>query len=313
MASDPAEGYRFGERAWDPELWGSGETMSVVLLDSPEWELDIMEMKRILQRTLDLWANIPTADIRWQIDRIVTAEEFEALKHRYGEMTVEPSRGRDHATMTFTDDHLVDCKVRPMPYPQAHNIFSVAVHEFGHCLGLMHPDPFVFRPYYLHDESLPSYWRHDPIMAHGVYPWGEDLLSVDDAIGASLLRPREGWLPTTGSIVGRVALPDGEGVRFASVLATRLRETEDLSYSVGVFTDNSGYFEIRGLDPGDYQLLVRSPVLRGNLQIANIRRTLPAVILDLRQALRTDPVRVRAGEASAPVALAVRRRSERFR
>ena len=147
----------------------------------------------------------------------------------------------------------------------------MAVHELGHCLGLDHPDVLVHRR---HDYTLPFeasrlrpypiYWRADPVMAYG---WNaesvEDFVTPDDAIGASLLRPREGWLASTGSIVGRVTLPEGEGVPWASVLATRL-EPESEAYSVVVFSQPSGDFEIRGLVPGDYQLLVRSPTGLGN-------------------------------------------------
>ncbi len=60
----------------------------------------------------------------------------------------------------------------------------------------------------------------------------------------------------------------------------------------------------RGLVPGDYQLIIRSPT-----GVANNHFFYPSVgaVLDLRQALRVGAVRVRAGEESGPVPLAVRR------
>ena len=102
-----------------------------------------------------------------------------------------------------------------------------------------------------------------------------------------------------------MTLPDGEGVHVASVFATLL-EPESRAYSVGVFTGESGDFEIRGLAPGDYQLLVRVPTGDGHWVL--VRPFNPA--LDLRQTLRAGSVRVRAGEESGPVPLAVRRRQD---
>ena len=60
----------------------------------------------------------------------------------------------------------------------------------------------------------------------------------------------------------------------------------------------------RGLVPGDYQLIVRSPTGVANSGFFDARS---GAVLDLRQALRVGAVRVRAGEESGPVPLAVRR------
>ena len=80
-------------------------------------------------------------------------------------------------------------------------------------------------------------------------------------------------------------------------------------------------FEIGGLPPGDYQLLVRSSTGSGNAwvdtrhvpgQYPEGTPLPPDAVLDLRQTLRAAPVRVRAGEASGPIPLAVRPRGEVF-
>ena len=195
----------------------------------------------------------------------------------------------------------------------------ILIHELGHCLGLDHPDVFVPRLIIRGDYSTerrasdaPSYWRFDPAMSYGKYHPDPHHLTADDTIGVSLLRPREGWLDTTGSITGWVRLPPGgqaDGVYHAYVLATLL-EPESRAYAVGVFTDLGGHFRIQGLAPGDYQLLVRAPT---GLGTPVLYRRGNGVALELRQTLRAGPVRVRAGEETGPVRLAAWRRGDPFR
>ena len=138
----------------------------------------------------------------------------------------------------------------------------------------------------------------------------DTLLTRDDMIGASLRRPRDGWLERTGSIIGRVTLPDGAGASRVSVVATLL-EPDSRAHSVVVQTERSGHYEIRGLEPGGYQLLVRSMVNRAALfpGVLNPRRGV--VELHLRQTLRAGPVRVRA-DAESVAPFAVRRWTEPY-
>lgn len=123
-------------------------------------------------------------------------------------------------------------------------------------------------------------------------------------------------METTGTILARVTLPDGEVVPWAYVLATRLLEPASASYSVGRFTAPpelcdeelttapKGVAAIRGLAPGNYWLLVRSPTGHENPSIIN--EPTCGAVLDLRQTVRAGPVRVRAGE-EVRVTLPVRR------
>ena len=126
-------------------------------------------------------------------------------------------------------------------------------------------------------------------------------ITLDDAIGVSLLWPRPGWIETTGSIQGQV-LKEGVGVAFVSVIATKLHEDGSMAESVGVLADQDGGFEIRGLAPGDYTLLVR-------------RRTRPeaysSVLITLfdnnvRGTFWADTIPVRAGAAAGPVFVSLR-------
>ena len=83
-----------------------------------------------------------------------------------------------------------------------------------------------------------------------------DLITPDDAVGVSLLRPRAGWLEATGSVWGTVLQDDGSPVRFASVLASR--ENGEPSRGVSAFTDSFGSFSIEG-EPGRYLVQTGHP------------------------------------------------------
>ena len=329
-----AQGYVLSpDVRWDPEFWPPGGTLRVTLMDSELWRAryeDIGEVRRILQAALDLWASIPTADIRWEIMDVLSEAEYEAASKTRtlrGWVGVRPFATHGGG---FASTSVNKCQVA-LGVDLEPGLLASAAHEFGHCLGLGHAEVYVPRstygPIYTGVPDAPSYWLTDPVMSYGRTYWrpGDEFrLTADDMIGASLLRPAPGWLESTGSIRGRVTLPDGEEVERAYVLATRLLEPESASYSVGVSTTfgpnhtlpdrQAGVFEIRGLPPGDYQLLVRSDTAKSFRVLYTWRNQYGYnVVADLRQTLRAGPVRVRAGEESGPVPLAVRRVGEAFR
>ena len=312
----PAEAYNPSEfaRGWFNKVWGPGETALVAVVDSPRWETPVAglsDFRRLLQEALDVWANIPTADIRWEVGpTIVEAEApgtFPLIVRYTGftQVSITLVEENPHCTVMWGwSNRTTD----PRPVYLGGALRSL-IHELGHCLGLDHPDPFVRRRSFFLDipaSDFPAYWRYDPAMSYGEFHPDPRHLTADDRIGASLLRPREGWLETTGAITGWVTLPGGgsELVYHAYVLATLL-EPASRAFAVGVFTDQGGHFSIRGLPPGEYQLLIRAPMGRGTRDLF-LHRNWWA--LELRQTLRAGPVRVRTGEESGPVRLTARRR-----
>jgi hypothetical protein len=319
--------YRVGHRfrgiqnrlTWDPAIWPPGGTLTFVLVDSPDWQVELGVVREAAEEAMAVWSRLATADIRWQLGGTVPADENLRVLSR-----ISPT---DEATIRSTHVHIerlpgsdpdvkntiVSCNilVGPNIASSGHDLLKwILVHELGHCLGLHHPDESV--PGYSERASSgywqgykpPSGWARQPIMAQGFYDASPGL-TLDDRVGASLLRPRAGWIERTGTIRGNV-LVEGEPVPLVHVLATRLGPDGAPEESVGRFTDIRGEFYIEGLPPGDYALLVR-PILRGDLLHPVVSVHIPIRSLHLRTTFRTAPVSVVASRIAGPITLTMRR------
>lgn len=303
-------GSRFREppRIWDPEVWGPGKVLSFVLVDSPDWGVPIEEVRRQVEEAMAVWSRIETADVRWRLERIATPDENLGRASRI--IPTNPGAGPfPHVRLLGDAEHFnlapilnYACHVVLAPANVRNPDFLTIAHEFGHCLGLDHPD--FLRPggdvLPEHGERL-SFALHQPIMFGGDFA----VASMDDRIGASLLWPRAGWLARTGTLWGNVLTEDGSPVSWVSVIAGRVREDGTIVEAVTRFTDDRGEFVIQGLDPGDYVLQAHS--LRGRSAIWLNVLSVPLQHLHLRPAIRAAPVSVDAGAVAGPVTLTMRR------
>ena len=91
-------------------MWAPGQTLSVTLVDSPEWKSTFgstANAVRFLDReVLGAWSAIETADIRWEIGRV--AEEDEA----FGETDTYVYRGGGtYGLAVMRDRKIVACRV----------------------------------------------------------------------------------------------------------------------------------------------------------------------------------------------------------
>ena len=190
------------------------------------------------------------------------------------------------------------------------------VHEFGHCLGLDHSAALsvVGREVSLFGSRRLIH-PLDPNMSYGrrlgIDPEAEGLgldpedshyLTRDDVVGASLLRPADGWKRTTGSISGVLDLPGEEAARYAYVWALPV-DGDPLRDRVGAFTNRAGVFLIEGLRPGNYALWAQPAIS----PIAHVYQLSGYPVFDLQDTVLGRPVRVRAGRTTGGVEIPVRR------
>ncbi len=139
-------------------------------------------------------------------------------------------------------------------------------HELGHFLNLSHSPANLALG---QDNDLANN-LHIPIMSPVAWqrPQGWSGLTGDDIAIISSLYPESGFAETTGTVSGQVTLSDGSTpFKGAHVAAIRLDGNQQLTRQVysgisgfldgdGTQPERKGYFEISGLPPGQYTLLV---------------------------------------------------------
>ena len=313
---------------WDSASWGSRDTLQWVIADDPGWTSSwesvtpegetraedppfrrAREAAPFVAQALAAWTAVRSADIRWEVAGVeegpgdardgrsmVTALTAEDFGH--------PESTRAYAALWLTrrgaEWRLVECDVvlrsSSAAVLRSEDPASLAtlIHEFGHCIGLAHAEAHSIWEG-LHGAV--SAWEETPKMSYGVEVTNH--LTLDDIVGASLLRPAGSWGRSVGSISGRVDV-GRNAARFVPVLAARLTGG-DVGPGVSAFTDERGRFLIEGLVPGDY-LISAGPML---LYGAHSELLARGATLDVRDGFRLDPVSVRAGTESGGVTVAL--------
>ena len=332
-------GYGVGPRAptaveaarWDASVWSpGGDPLEWVVAEGPWTEPyrdiwdeihdspfhSVPEVVDVMAEALAVWEGVESADIRWVVRGVRAApagamDGRNTIGVRPHDSDLPPGTGRASQAFLWAKRDvsgswvITECDVWfPMRHAadfatDAPDNLRVAIHEFGHCLGLNHPASHDEWQKWSSEATSVGAYGPTPVMSYG---WTQtNQLSQDDMAGASLLRPARGAGPTPGSITGELTLA-GDAARYVYVFASRLDEG-GVGGGVGAFSAESGRFLVEGLAPGDYVLRAQ-PILSGALTGGGACSWLleGEATLDVRDLLWLDPVTVLpGGVASAGV------------
>lgn len=261
---------------WARSAWGPGASLPWVISDAAEWAdpwVDFTgeahdspfesaaDVAPYVRRALEAWSAVPTADIRWRLSgtrkNLHTERDYvNAVRPHALDLAAS------YAAIFVEDGRIVECDISFAP---GHTVnfpdggLATLIHELGHCIGLAHAAMFpTWDSSFWRDDLGDGLWPQDPKMSYGFDR--DHSLTGDDALGASLLRPRSGW--RHGAVSGSVTF-EGHAARFVRVVGTRIETDGSLGRSAGVFTNERGEFILEGLEPGDY-LLAAGPMVRSN-------------------------------------------------
>ena len=315
---------------WSPDVWGPGETLVWEIAPDPDFEVfgGPQGVLPLVEQALAAWSDLPSAAISWRVgigDEVDEAAKIDGRNTIFvnteGDFGGNADRWWERSSngweMTECDvelgkaEDLLPEDLDPEDLEMRQQIIRtrsrhVLVHEFGHCLGLVHAAALsaVGREVFPFGSGRLVH-PLDPVMSYGWNFFREEaaFLAHDDVVGASLLWPADGWKRTTGSISGVLDLPGEEAARYAHVWALPV-DGDPLRDRVGAFTNRVGAFLIEGLRPGNYALWAQPIVVPS----AHIWRVVPGnPVLDLEDTVLGRLVRVRAGRTTEAVEIPVRR------
>ena len=314
LGSRPGWGYRFYRQfdedsrvphanvagGWRSSVWGPGDTLVWHVLDDPLWEPHFPtpdDLVPLVEESLDTWMRIPSADVRWHFDGILSGEQVrgdgrntvsvEETEDFAGQARRWSRRRRGGPWGTEECDVVLSTNYLERFAGDNDNNLNSLLHEFGHCLGLAHAatTPTIRWDWSWTDSSI---WQKDPQMSYGRDI--DNALAEDEVIGVSLLRPANGWRETTGSMSGRV-LHDGSPAAFVSVHVLR-NNGGRARPAVQVFTNEAGGFLAEGLAPGEYVVWIH-PMFRHDAHPALLSA---GALTDARDLLLAGRHRVRSSQ-----------------
>ena len=312
---------------WSPDVWGPGDTLLWEIAPDPDFELVFGGPQGVVpfvEQALAAWSDLPSAAISWRVSGI--GDEVQKAPTEDGRNTFfVSSEGGDFGAAALWEERssmgwgVTECDVHFsedwIPEGLAGGDLEMyvraswqgtLVHEFGHCLGLDHSVALSVAGREVFRFGRRRIHPLDPNMSYGRWRRGyggpEALMDLahDEVVGASLLRPADGWKRTTGSISGVLDLPGEEAARYAHVWALPV-DGDPLRDRVGAFTNRVGAFLIEGLRPGNYALWAQPRMSRP----AHTR--LEDAVFDLEDTVLGRLVRVRAGGTTGGVEIPVRR------
>ena len=317
---------------WDPEVWPTGGTLHWEIEDAPEWSGlfgSSAALTDLVEEGLARWSRIPTADIRWEVAGLAEADagRRDSANQIYLQRSLS-TLGRQNAGfgtwlttvhVWFTLDsssarpvwRLAECDVGldqfrmeeekgDDPERLARNVRWDLSRSFQTCLGLGDSGDYPGSQR-IRESALDSHDRRARQRHYRDSPWHHSAVfgdaDGDRSTGASLLRPRSGWLPTVGSVSGSLSV-DGDPVAYAQVWALRHETGGGTGPPIGTYSNRTGEFLIEGLEPGNY-LLWAHPPPRTSLG----PWLLAGATADVRDAVLLSAVRVRAGRATTGVSI----------
>ena len=284
LAAPPGGAYRFMPRSPDA-LIPAAEAAIRWDADAMPIPFEVLDVDRpgvlgagawrsLARQSLSRWQSVGTSSVRLDLVESPSSEEGESGRNGRNEIRFDHSftgiAGFAHVWskhgFSRDGDRIVECDVILDPTIREHWVSEGAVeerigttlaHEIGHCLGLLHTEPYPF------PNQLSAPWQApgflpSPLMSYA-FRVGPGL-TEDDEVAVSLLHPGPGFATARGAIAGRLVL-DEEPVIFAYVQA--VRPGADARPGPGVFADENGAFLLEGLRPGPILLWIH-PILLVN-------------------------------------------------